>query len=567
MTYSDWSSILSRKPCTKITMVLDYCSQVFGAGACLAGGDSCYNTWHTCKYRSAYALTTKTYTFVTHDTLPFQTGERPYIKDVKYMATEIQDELTVTARVTIQMYDEPDTDVGIDPYVTTRTSVQGSFWQKLLARNPNYKGRSVIIYEGFVGLAEADYEIRFQGTIENIKITKECVELEIVDILKSADTVEIPPKSNLKLSQNIDSAVTSFTMEGTSNISTWMNFRIDDECMDVSTWSTVDGVVHGVNRGAKGTIPSSHSANNKAEIYWNCQPANPINIIYELLQYAGINVANINTTAFTHLYTWPRADIQFAAVVMEPMKALDLVYEIVDLCNCRIWANESNMVTIDRQIIMDPNRSYVDIGDYANIVEDSASVDLNAGSRISRASLFWSKYPLGKDDDATSYRKFTMAVDADQESSFNYNEPLEKIIYCRWLPCTANAADDDKKAVENFLRRQIWYHKDPLPIISFDMEIKDSTIMTGDLIRLNTTELQEIDGASLNNRWAVITRREAKDNILHYQAMKLPTERICFMASTTCADYPAADTTMRMYGYVSSSRGLMADESSGYHIY
>jgi hypothetical protein len=216
---------------------------------------------------------------------------------------------------------------------------------------------------------------------------------------------------------------------------------------------------------------------------------------------------------------------------------------------------------------MDPNRSYVDIGDYANIVEGSASVDLNAASRISRASIFWNKYPLGKDNDATSYRQLTMAVDADQESSLNYYDPQEKIIYCRWLPCTANAQDDEEKAVENFLRRQIWYHRNPLPIISFDLEIKDSTILTGDLIRLNTTELQEIDGASLDNRWAVITRREAKGNILHYQAMKLPTERICFMASTTCADFPAADSTMKMYGYVSSSRGLMADDSSGYHIY
>jgi hypothetical protein len=52
---------------------------------------------------------------------PFKGGERPYLKSVDYLPTEISRSLTVSGRVKVKIADEPDTDRGIDPYLDART--------------------------------------------------------------------------------------------------------------------------------------------------------------------------------------------------------------------------------------------------------------------------------------------------------------------------------------------------------------------------------------------------------------------------------------------------------------
>ena len=88
--------------------------------------------------------------------LPFP-GEiiRPYLtKDPSYLATEIDVRKAIShnAHVTLELQDEPDNDIGIDKYVTERTAfpnAAGTFFKKLLARNIYYKGREVLIKNGF----------------------------------------------------------------------------------------------------------------------------------------------------------------------------------------------------------------------------------------------------------------------------------------------------------------------------------------------------------------------------------------------------------------------------------
>lgn len=168
--YVLYTKMISRTPSTLIIITLDYCSRIFGTSPCLATGTPCYNTWPTCKYQSAYVNVGKDYKFTLREKpVPFP-GPRPYLLNETYLSTEIKpdESITVDYRITLEFQDEPDSDIGIDPYVSQRSSVQGTFWRKLKARNNNYKGRFVKIKKGYIdtGYIENDYVDYFIGVLE-----------------------------------------------------------------------------------------------------------------------------------------------------------------------------------------------------------------------------------------------------------------------------------------------------------------------------------------------------------------------------------------------------------------
>jgi hypothetical protein len=118
----------------------------------------------------------------------------------------------------IEMGDESDSDVGVDPYLSDRASVQGTFWKKLLARNANFKGRICELYDGFYGMTRAEFidsgNPTFRGALDNITIGRRTVTLEIADLLKALDAVSIPEKINLSLAADVSDAQTTMTVTG-----------------------------------------------------------------------------------------------------------------------------------------------------------------------------------------------------------------------------------------------------------------------------------------------------------------------------------------------------------------
>jgi len=170
MSYASELAAYSRTPQTVVVIELDQCSLTFGTGACTATGTKCYKTKSTCTgdkgadfTAAATGLELKFSLNGSPNPFPFETV-RPYLKkEPSYLPTELDPQrgITLSARVTLDFYDEPDNDIGIDPHVTDRTSypnAPGTFWRKLVARNKYYKGRTVTIKRGFQGLDEGDYK-------------------------------------------------------------------------------------------------------------------------------------------------------------------------------------------------------------------------------------------------------------------------------------------------------------------------------------------------------------------------------------------------------------------------
>ena len=569
MSYATELAAISRKPVTLAVITLDYCSLTFGVGLCTATGTPCYNTFRTCKDRVNYAKSTKDYKFTSADQpVPFRTGERPYLSSVNYHPTEIKTSLTVNARVDLKMIDEPDTDIGIDPYVGSRASVQGTFWKKLIARNPNYKGRSIKVYEGFEGLAEADFVQSWYGIIDNISLEGAAVTIEGVDVLKKLSEIEVPVKRDLYLTGDLDAVSLQLTLNSATAIGTNGFLRIGDEIIGYGTVSTLSMIVSDCTRAEFNTAATSHNTKDKVQECRYYPAGDPFtgHMLTMLKTDGGISTDYINEPAFTSASTWPIAEgIYYAAIISEPMKLNDLFYELVDLCDSRVWVAEDLKINISRVVGNRPSRPFTTWTDEANIILGSGAVDLNEESRITRASIYFDKYATGDDEKPAGYNRLAVAIDANAESSKEYNDLLEKKMFCRWMPSSANASTALDAAAKAWVSRRIMNYRDALPIIQVEVERKDSDSKVGEYIHLDTDELLMVTGADSTGRYQIISR-DFGISKARYKLQKVPRRRIAYIQSGT-EGYTSASSAAQEHGFISDSSGYMSNEDEGYMIY
>lgn len=578
-TFSTKLAELSRTPCSLAVLTLDACSLTYGVAPCtasLAAGSECYNTFSTCQDRTNFARTTKGYRFTSHEApLPFSDGERPYVKGLKYLPTEIKNDLTVKGRVTLEMADEPDTDVGIDPYVATRASVQGTFWKKLLARNPNYKGRPVKIYDGFVGMTEAEFLSdgkMFSGVVDNITVGKGVVKIEAADLLKELDKVDIPAKLNVKLASDISADQTSITLTGmdlASMDSPTGYVRIGDEIIYYGAINTTTGILSSCLRAQFLTAAATHNEGNKTQQVKYYAADNPFDTMQQILADAGVAAGDIAATTFTAEKAFA-PDLNVEAIISEPTPASTLYFELVDLLECKTWVSESLQITIARNLPNHPTRTYTALNDDANIIADSGAVDLNQKSLVTRCSIYWDWDLIGDLDDIASFRRLTVAVDTEAEGVNEYNETAEKVIKTRWLRhLTTGSTEEEQDAwIGAIAGRKVWQHRDPQPIIQVDVEIKDSGILTGQFAEITTDEIQDVDGNDIAGENFQVVRRERKGNKITLKLLRLSDLRVLYITPDAAPDFSAAtDAQKEIYGYIAGTSGMMADFAQGYRIY
>jgi hypothetical protein len=776
--YNDWLKDISRTPISLVVLEMDYCSLSYGITPCTATAPiPCYNTFPTCKDKINYALSTKMYRFTSFDApLPFKAGERPYVAEISYSPTEIKTNLTVNSRTTITMQDEPDTDRGVDPYVAGRTSVQGTFWKKFLARNPNYKGRIVRIYDGFLGLPEKYWKPRWYGGIDNITINKGQVKIEAVDILKSLAKINVPPKLNIELLAAVSSKITGthmglvgqfqqsepVTQNGvtmgtidsidTTNVTfivgsngllvtgqlitgavsgatltlSTITAQPDDTIYLNSITDTIQGagifggetfevesldspagyirigdeIIHytgvsgnnltGCNsgRGCFGTTPGDAGINAKVQKVRYYEPDNPFEILKTMLMDDGgldanliSDIANVNgifsadpdtgenvigrtsgaigkliaisateltiqmpltaTTNFieneyidgqsSNAYcllsrfdrlpvvdlvsinkakAMPGREPDYSSVIADSGTLESLYFEVLDLLDCKSWVNEDlqikvkrnlpnrpddittiqvNVTDISGAVVTDEAGNVVTSGtitdnlahltDQANIVNASGSVNLNDAAnngspfRLTRVSVYWDKTAIGNQTDIAGYNKFDVAIDANAESNYEYNEVDEKILYCRWLRISFAPYEVTRTLqiyVRNLAMRRVARYREALPLITFDVELKDAKINTGDDIRISTDELTDKDGNSLDQSRCQVVKRvyNAAKGTLTLTAMKYSSRKIAYLAPANTPNFANASITDKEYGFYSDAEGKLNNkESEGYHIY
>lgn len=216
MSFATEQGKISRRKIDLLKLKMDYCANTYGVAPCTASGAAnlkCFNTFATCQDTPNFVKTTKDYKFINYD-VPVSIlndfyGCYPFIKTFNDLPTEIKEKNTLIKRLKIDLYDDDFNDVNVDKYRSERTSIQGSFWKKFIARNLNYKGRIVEKYEGYEGLTEADFKLVFAGAIENITLNNGVVTIEAVDLLSELGKIDYPLKTSAYLTADLGKEFTA----------------------------------------------------------------------------------------------------------------------------------------------------------------------------------------------------------------------------------------------------------------------------------------------------------------------------------------------------------------------
>ncbi len=442
------------------------------------------------------------------------------------------------------------------------------YWKRFLARNPNYKGRLLEIYEGQIGMLEEEFRRTWVGKLTNVTMQHGEVTFESTDLLKDLSQIDVPPKLDLKLATDLSEVETGqITLTRVEGLDLSGYIRIKDEIIGYDALDAETKALRTIARGAFGTIAAAYAAKDKVQKVRYFAPANPWDILLEMLREdAGIDEADIDLEAFDLGKRTPGNDLLFRAVLSEPEKLDKLFFEITDLLDAKAWVAEDLRITIRRNLPNAPGRAYYRITDEANIVDGSASVDLNEKSRLTRMLIYWHKNVLGKKDDPAGYDRLDIAVDADAENS--YGDVVEKKVFCRWIDPVTNEEDAAERYVKNLGMRQVRRCRDAQALISLSLSLRDLSLKTGEYVQLDTDELVRFSGDPIANEIFQVVKRELQDDFsVKVSLLKVSTRRLALIAPNGYPNYLDATDAQREYGFISLDTGLMENEDEGYYIW
>ncbi len=581
MTFAVLSATPGRKLATIVELDLDFCSLTYGVAPCTAvlgvsSVDRCYNTRKTCPVPANYSPAAKTYRFsdVTFKEIATPTSLGvclPMVKSVNVAPTKINpgQNFGQRASVTVTMQDGAYTDFGVDKYVTQRSYTpmsQGTFWGKLLARNPFYIGRPLRVRVGFLGDGDEYVSANFE-TYEYIidKIDGPYIDgvvtITAKDLLKLADdkTSQFPLLTNGTLSLDMGAGDASFTalpsgIGSTYAASGWVACEAE-----IMAFTRV-GDVFSVTRAQFGSVAATHKINSKVQqcgVYTNQLVQD---IFYDLLvNFAGVPSANIDKTAWDlEVATW-MSDYRLSTVITKPTGVKQLLDELTEQGLVYVWWDERESTIPLKAIRPALFVDTVVLNDQANILNKTLAATQDVTQRLTAAVVYYQPRDYTNNlDKAFNYLYGEENVDTDAESDVEYGQTATKTIFSRWLTDSASAALLAQRIVERY--------RDSLITLKFQLDVKDAQLVwTGDDVSVTTRMLQGPDGASLATRMQILSVQPKGDRYEYTALASVFNGRFGFWTDDAAPDFSAAtDLQKETLGFWCDDTGKMPDGSDGY---
>ncbi len=506
MSYLDERIKIGREPLTIVEMDIDRCANEFGVLPCEAvltePGSQCFNTFRTCQDLPNFNRSTFTHKFCENvPGLPVTLGAIPSItRGGVVLSPTILDPaktLGIRGKVTITFQDHTYHDAQLDPYVDGRTydpMETGTFWGKFLARNPNYENRPLRVTVGYLDdqnvFQPGDSRLyvidKINGPDANGRVT-----LVAKDILKIAEdkSAKCPKASGGKLIADITDTQTSFDIDIAGGYSGALAaIKVDREVM----LATLSGNTFTVTqRGAYNTEAKAHRTNAAVQECVIFDDMNVIDIVYFLLtdtdNGAGIDPSFINFSEWEfERDNWLFLNI-YTRILATPTGITKLLSEISQQSLLSIWWDERV-----QQIKLRSSAPLIDISgvptfrDGDSIIGNSLKLERLTQDRITQIWLYSElEDPVADPGKQESYQQLTIRSDLDSESPEGFGDKRERIILGTWL----NNVSDAVKLDITF-RTINKFKESPVKAV-FKLDAKDSDAWTGDIIFIETDQIQD----------------------------------------------------------------------------
>jgi hypothetical protein len=224
---------------------------------------------------------------------------------------------------------------------------------------------------------------------------------------------------------------------------------------------------------------------------------------YLLNTVAGIDSFYLDTTGWANVINFGLNSYQFNALLTEPEGVKDLIEEITQHSIFLWWDERAQKVKMKSMLSLTVDHG--PFNDEQHIVADSVSVSRDSKSRASQVWLMYGHRNPVLDRDKFNYFDSTeVNADLATEGPSQYGTKKVNKIWSRWL------ARSQQTIAAEITQRLVAEYKDTKTHVSMTMTPKDDDVWTGDLISLQTFNVQDSDGTNPERNYRVL---EAKENL------------------------------------------------------
>lgn len=581
---------VGRQPITIVEIDQDKCSRTFGTSPCTATGERCFNTYATCKSKTAYALGTPL-------TLRFCQNNLGQAFDAYYLIPLLESVDTTPTRlnpagasedatafgerssVEISLTDAPHTDNLVDPYLSGRSYkplLMSTFWRKWLQRNPYHQGRPLRVREGYVGQAWAAMSLRHY-IIDGIAFDGRQVTIRAKDplTLTDEDTSVAPKPTGASLYGDITESQTSCVIFGAAladvPLMGWV--RVGEEIIRYAARSaTLDAngriTLSGLTRAAYGTAAEAHNDKDTVQVCLNYINQLPWRVVHDLLvNYAKVPAAYINLAEWDAEGNDWLAQFTVSCIISEPTGVGRLVAEISQQVLMYVWYDD-----LAKSIKMRAIRPYDGVSiplltDDNHFLADSTSVEMDSSTRATQIWLHHRQRNAAESvTEAKNYDAHYVRIDTSAESPFESNAPQIVHIYARWL--------ENDAQVRSVASRYLARYRNPTMRLKAKVDAKDrATVSTGAVIDVQSAYIVDATGAARVQRFEVLSVDDELPG--EVASIELQTaaydagivQKNAYIMPGNAPDYANATSAQKNKGcWIANSAGKLPNGDDAYYI-
>lgn len=583
---------LGREPLTIVEIDLPLCARVYGTAPCTAAlsatfPSKCFNTRATCQDTANYLGTsTQTLRFARNQGgLPKGQTIFPALQSVSTRAAEINlsgidprtSALGKRARVTVSLQDFAYHDTLTDPYQSQRVSGaaqfsgvgyqpadRGTFFGRLIARQPYYIGKPLRVKRGYVGdslasMATANYVITgWTGpdASGNVQITA-------ADILDLADNNKAvaPAASRGKLAADITTSLAAFDLVPAGVGAEYPASGLMCIGREVISFTRSGDTITPTARGLEGTTAATHKANDAAQVCLQYTAQRPCDIISDLLQtYAGVDPAFVDLTAWQAESDRWLASIRMSTVITKPTGVAQLIGEICQHGILVWWDEIAQEIRFRANRPLDIGETAYPITDAANLITGTVQTERADDLRITSMYLFHGVIdPTTDAKTSDDFKKLALSKVSDDL----YGQESIKTIYSRWF----GTSGDDVAAASIANRLKNRYTNAPT-LMSGSLDVKDkASLSLGSVIEVTSRYLQDATGAG-NAVQMQVSYLEEKDDRLQFKAeSSYFVGRYGLVTNSGRGNYAASTKAQKAQGtYIVSAATLKFGDGSGPYV-
>ena len=527
-------------------MYLDECDNVFGVTTGLStcnitspvAADSCHNTKHSCVNLTKYRLNNvgvKELVFSSEKGKNQASRDffaHPALISVTSAATEIVPTkgLSLRSNVTIKIRDFHSTDKGQDPYFLDRTIValeNGTYFQKLLERNPHYFGRRIEVYDGYIDF-DGTYQIedgKRSYIIDSMHLDNDICTIKCKDPLSLGDELKskVPEPTRFSLNEELGTGLHShinlrfdgFTLDGSvsadkTKVTDYFGadnstgfIRINEEILgyrvDVSGNEAALDIISRNDWGTEGNT-ETYAVDDSIQkcisfgTYGDSSTGETIgNVAYQLLvTEAGVPASAINNAA-GGVYSWVDEGATWLntfpinTVISEPEEANKLVNQLGEMVGVNFFYDDVSAQIVMKAEMPETDREGIVTIEDTHIVEDSLKILNSEKDRISRVYYYYNiKNGVEDRDKKKSYRNLYVNIDSDSEGSDEYGKQSNRVIYAWGINDTSTATSRSQRVLNRF--------KNVPKTVSFQLDAGSDLLQVGDHFFLKTKHIRNLKG-------------------------------------------------------------------------